>query len=38
MGFTRALVPRGNLERLKTIPDIEVLGIRTVDQAVETLF
>jgi DNA repair protein RadA/Sms len=38
MGFTRALVPRGNLERLKTIPDIEVVGIRTVDQAVETLF
>jgi len=38
MGFTRALVPRGNLERLKNIPDIEVVGIRTVDQAVETLF
>jgi DNA repair protein RadA/Sms len=38
MGFTRALVPRGNLERLKNIPDIQVVGIRTVDQAVETLF
>lgn len=38
MGFTRALVPRGNLERLQNIPDIEVVGIRTVDQAVETLF
>jgi DNA repair protein RadA/Sms len=38
MGFTRCLVPQGNLERIQRISDIEIAGVRTVDQAVESLF
>ncbi len=38
MGFTRCLVPESNLRRMSVIDDIEVIGIRSVEQAIETLF
>ncbi len=38
MGFTRCLVPEGNLKRLPQIPDIEIKGIKNVEAAVEELF
>jgi DNA repair protein RadA/Sms len=38
MGFTRCLLPDSNVRRMTGIPDIEVIGIQTVSQAIETLF
>jgi DNA repair protein RadA/Sms len=38
MGFKRCLVPDSNLKRLPVIDGIEVSGIKTVPEAVETLF
>ncbi|MEJ5359801.1 MAG: DNA repair protein RadA [Desulfobacterales bacterium] len=38
MGFTRCLLPRGNLERLPAPEGIEILGVRSVAEAVEALF
>jgi len=38
MGFTRCLVPASNLKRLRAIKGIEIMGVRTVSEAVENLF
>jgi DNA repair protein RadA/Sms len=38
MGFTRCLVPSGNLKRLPAIDGIEITGVKTVSEVVETLF
>jgi DNA repair protein RadA/Sms len=38
MGFTRSLVPRSNLKRLKSIKGIELVGVGTISEAVEALF
>lgn len=38
MGFTRCLLPESNVRRMTRVDGIEVIGIRTVGQAVETLF
>jgi DNA repair protein RadA/Sms len=38
MGFTRCLVPASNLKRLPAIKGIDIMGVRTVSEAVENLF
>jgi DNA repair protein RadA/Sms len=38
MGFNRCLIPESNLKRLTEIKDIELIGIKTVSEAIETLF
>ena len=38
MGFTRCLAPESNLKRLRDIDGIEVMGVKTVSEAVENLF
>ncbi len=38
MGFTRCLVPQSNLKRIGEISDIEIVGIKTVTEAMEALF
>ncbi len=38
MGFTRCLVPESNVKRMSSIKDIEITGIKTVSDAIETLF
>jgi len=38
MGFTRCLVPAGNLKRLPDFEGIEISGVQTVSEAVESLF
>jgi len=38
MGFTRCLAPASNLKRLPDIKGIEIMGVRTVSEAVESLF
>jgi len=38
MGFTRCLLPESNLKRLRSVEDIELIGIRTVSDAAEALF
>jgi DNA repair protein RadA/Sms len=38
MGFTRCLVPESNINRMSSIKDIEITGIKTVSDAIEMLF
>jgi DNA repair protein RadA/Sms len=38
MGFTRCILPHGNLRRLPRLEGIEIAGARSVSEAVETLF
>jgi DNA repair protein RadA/Sms len=38
MGFTRCLVPDTNLKRIPRIDGIEITGVKTVGEAIETLF
>jgi DNA repair protein RadA/Sms len=38
MGFTRCLVPHSNLKRMTEIKGIELIGIKTVSEAMEGLF
>jgi DNA repair protein RadA/Sms len=38
MGFDRCVVPAGNLKRLGSAPGIEVVGVASVSEAIETLF
>ena len=38
MGFTRCLAPASNLKRLRAIKGIEIVGVKTVSEAVENLF
>jgi len=38
MGFTRCLVPKSNLKRMTKIKGIEIIGLKTISQAIEELF
>ena len=38
MGFTRCLVPESNLKRMSNITGIDITGIKTVAECIETLF
>ena len=38
MGFTRCIVPAGCLKRMKELDGVRVVGVRTISEAVETLF
>jgi len=38
MGFTRCLVPDSNLKRIPDIDEMDVVGIKTVPEAVDALF
>ena len=38
MGFTRCLVPKSNLKRMTKIKGIEIIGVKTISQAMEELF
>jgi DNA repair protein RadA/Sms len=38
MGFSRCLVPAGNLKRMSAVKDIELVGVQTISEAVEELF
>jgi len=38
MGFTRCLLPESNLKRLNGKPGLDLLGVKNIDQAVESLF
>ncbi len=38
MGFTRCLVPASNLKRMTEIKGIELIGIKTVSEAIDILF
>jgi len=38
MGFTRCLIPEINLKRMSDVDEIDLVGIRTVTDAVEILF
>jgi DNA repair protein RadA/Sms len=38
MGFTRCILPQGNLKRLAPAADVEAVGVETVTEAVEALF
>ncbi len=38
MGFTRCLVPRNNLERMAVVKGFDLIGVRNISEAMETLF
>jgi DNA repair protein RadA/Sms len=38
MGFTRCLVPKSNLKRMGGVGEIEIVGVKTVGEAIEVLF
>ena len=38
MGFTRCLVPEGNRKRLADMDGLEIVGVKAVDEAIESLF
>jgi DNA repair protein RadA/Sms len=38
MGFTRCLLPAGNLKHLADVSGIDIMGVQTVSEAVESLF
>ena len=38
MGFTRCLLPRGSLERMSVPGEMELVGVATVEEAMEALF
>jgi DNA repair protein RadA/Sms len=38
MGFTRCLVPRSNVKRVPKKEGIGIIGVKTVEEAVEELF
>jgi len=38
MGFSRCLVPQSNLKRMTKIKGIELIGVKTVSEAIENLF
>ena len=38
MGFNRCIVPQSNLKRLPAMEGVEIVGVRTVSEAVESLF
>jgi DNA repair protein RadA/Sms len=38
MGFTRCLVPRNNLERMAILKGLDLIGVKNLSEAMETLF
>ena len=38
MGFKRCLIPHSNTRRMETVPGIQTIGVRTVEDALENLF
>jgi DNA repair protein RadA/Sms len=38
MGFTRCLVPKSNLKRMGSVGEIDIVGVKTVEEAIEVLF
>ena len=38
MGFTRCLVPFSNLKRMPDVDGLELVGVKTVEEAIENLF
>ncbi len=38
MGFARCLIPESNVKRMSVIKGIEITGVKTVAECVETLF
>ena len=38
MGFDRCLVPQSNLKRMTKIKGVELIGVKTVSEAIENLF
>jgi DNA repair protein RadA/Sms len=38
MGFTRCVLPHGNIKRLARVAGMDVAGVRTVSEAVEAVF
>jgi DNA repair protein RadA/Sms len=38
MGFTRCLIPNSNLKRMTKMKRIEIIGVKTISQAMEELF
>jgi DNA repair protein RadA/Sms len=38
MGFTTCVVPKSNLERMSYVKGLEMIGVRTVGEAVEAIF
>ena len=38
MGFSRCIVPESNLKRARDVTGIELIGVRSVSDAVEALF
>jgi len=38
MGFTRCLVPRNNLERMAALKGLDLVGVRSISEAMEALF
>ena len=38
MGFTRCLVPRNNLERMATLKGLDLVGVKSISEAMEALF
>ncbi|MBC8443560.1 MAG: DNA repair protein RadA [Deltaproteobacteria bacterium] len=38
MGFTRCLIPESNLSRMQGTFEIDIVGVRTVSEAIEVLF
>jgi len=38
MGFTRCLLPRNNLERMATVKGLDLIGVKSLSEAMEALF
>jgi DNA repair protein RadA/Sms len=38
MGFTTCVVPKSNLERMSFVKGLEMIGVKTVKEAIEALF
>ena len=38
MGFARCLVPQSNLKRMTKVKEIELIGVKTISEAIEELF
>jgi DNA repair protein RadA/Sms len=38
MGFRRCLIPQGNVVRMPVIDGMELIGVKTVSDAIENLF
>ncbi len=38
MGFTRCLIPKSNLKRMGDVGEIDIVGVKTVEEAIEVIF